>query len=292
MEDVKTKLIHLNHCRGVGWKTIYQLLHRDPSLANLYEWNETYFQTLPQLSSQSIQHLLTDLHSDKLHAQINMLTAKNIEVIAIFDKTYPPLLKEIYEPPWLLYIKGDSSILASEKKLAVVGSRQVTEYGKYAIRQLFPDLIKKNLVIVSGLARGVDAIAHETTIALGGKTIAVIAGGFDHIYPKENIDLANKIMQKHLIISEYPPHIQPTRWQFPLRNRIISGLCLGTFIIEAKKRSGSFITADFALHEGREVFALPGNISSPYSEGTNNLIQKGAKLVTASKDIFEELFYL
>lgn len=289
MDDTKAKLIHLDHCRGVGWKSIYRLLQADSTLTSLYQWTESDFHEILRLSSTSIHQLLTDLHSDTLHKQIQSINKNHTEVIAIFDEDYPTDLREIYEPPWLLYMRGDKSLLANSKKLAVVGSRQATEYGKFAIQQLFPDMIKKQITIVSGLARGVDTIAHETAISLGGKTIAVIAGGLGHIYPQENIQLAKEIMNTHLMISEYPPHTIPRRWQFPKRNRIISGMCHGTFVIEAKKRSGSFITADIALNEGREVFALPGNISSPYSIGTNNLIQKGAKLVTTAEDIFEEL---
>lgn len=289
MDDTKAKLIHLDHCRGIGWKSIYRLLQVDSTLTSLYEWTASDFYDMLRLPSISIHHILTDLHSDTLYKQTQLMKQKQIDVLAIFDENYPRILREIYEPPWLLYLKGDASILTNWKKLAVVGSRQVTEYGKHAIQQLFPPIIKKEITIVSGLARGVDKIAHETAISLGGKTIAVIAGGIDHIYPRENISLANKIIDSHLIISEYPPHMTPKKWQFPKRNRIISGMCDGTFVIEAKERSGSFITADYALNEGREVFALPGNISSPYSIGTNNLIQKGAKLVMNAEDIFEEL---
>lgn len=145
-------------------------------------------------------------------------------------------------------------------------------------------------VIFSGLAKGVDTYAHESAIKHGGRTVAVIAGGFEHIYPKENKKLAWKLMSEQLIISEYPPGTRAEKWYFPLRNRIISGLSKGTLVIEAKSRSGSFITAEFALNEGREVFAVPGSILSPAFAGTNNLIQMGAKLVKEPKDIIEEIF--
>ncbi len=176
--------------------------------------------------------------------------------------------------------------LGKEPKLAVVGSRQATPYGKNAIRLLFPELIENGVIIVSGLAKGIDALAHESAIKNDGKTIAVIAGGLYHIYPKENMNLALEMMKTQLVVSEYPPDTKPLKWHFPARNRIISGLSIGTFIIEAKRKSGSLITANYAVNEGREVFSLPGSIFNPYSIGTNDLIQQGAKLVTKCSRTF------
>jgi DNA processing protein len=229
------------------------------------------------------------LHPDIIHDQIRQYQTNEITVITILDKEYPPLLKEIYQPPWALFAKGDLSLLETVPKLAVVGSRQATQYGKNAIRLIFPGLIDKGVLIVSGLARGVDALAHEYAIKNGGNTIAVIAGGFYHIYPKENMNLALEMMKNQLVLSEYPPDTKPLRWHFPSRNRIISGLSKGTLIIEAKRKSGSLITANFAVNEGRDVFSLPGSIFNPYSIGANELIQQGAKLVTSAEDILEEI---
>jgi DNA processing protein len=173
--------------------------------------------------------------------------------------------------------------------LAVVGSRQATQYGKNAIRFIFPELIQKGVLIVSGLAKGIDTLAHEYAIKNGGKTIAVIAGGLYHIYPKENMSLALEMMKTQLILSEYPPDTKPLKWHFPARNRIISGLAKGTLIIEAKRKSGSLITANYAVNEGREVFSLPGSIFNPCSVGANEIIQQGAKLVTSAEDILVEI---
>ncbi len=161
--------------------------------------------------------------------------------------------------------------------------------GRMLSALILPGLIKQEVLTVSGLAKGIDSLVHEYTIKNGGKTIAVIAGGLYHIYPKENMDLALEMMKTQLIISEYPPDTKPLRWHFPARNRIISGLSKGTFIIEAKRKSGSLITANFAVNEGREVFSLPGSILNPFSAGTNDLIQQGAKLVTSAEDILEEI---
>lgn len=289
MEEFKKKLIQLLHYPNVSWNKVYQLLKKDPNLVTINKHlrpkdfpqgsNSTEF-PINQSSSFQLQ---------QIHEQIQQYPMDKINVITIFDKEYPPLLKKIYQPPWALFVKGDLSLLKKDPKLAVVGSRMATIYGKNAIYRLFPGMIEKGIVIVSGLAKGIDTFAHECAIKNGGKTIAVIAGGLYHIFPKENINLALEMMETQLIISEYPPNTRPQKWQFPARNRIISGLSIGTFVIEAKQKSGSLITANYALNEGREVFSLPGSIFSPFSTGTNELIQQGAKLVMKPEDIFEEI---
>lgn len=289
MDSFSLRLCHLLHCRGIGWKMVYHILKQDPELKELY--SPTFPYQVQELPPSIIHPLLEDLQSPILLNQIRHYQQNKIKIITYFDSEYPKLLKETYQPPWVLYAKGNISLLSKQTKLAVVGSRQATEYGKRAIDRLFPPLIEKGILIVSGLALGVDTLAHEAAIRLGGETIAVIAGGIYHIYPQTNQKLALNIMKNHLMISEYPPNTTPSRWQFPMRNRIISGISNGTFIIEAKRKSGSLITANFAVHEGREVFALPGNIFSQYSVGTNDLIQQGAKLVSSHEDILNELFY-
>ncbi|MCM3725962.1 DNA-processing protein DprA [Neobacillus cucumis] len=295
MDLFKEKFIHLLHYPEISWNTVYQILKKDPSLQSIYQASKSSIPPNPTLpNTRQISSSLTypTIPTEMIHEQIRQYKTNDIAVITIFDKEYPQSLKEIYQPPWALYAKGDLSLLEKEPKLAVVGSRQATLYGKNAIRHIFPELINHDILIVSGLAMGIDALAHEETIKLGGRTIAVIAGGLYHIYPKENIPLAVNMMQKQLVLSEYPPDTKPLRWHFPARNRIISGLSAGTFIIEAKRKSGSLITANYAVHEGRDVFSLPGSIFSPCSGGTNELIQQGAKLVTSAKDILEELKYM
>ncbi|MDR4946367.1 DNA-processing protein DprA [Neobacillus cucumis] len=295
MDEFKEKFVQLLHYPNITWNQVYKLLKRDPTLQTLDCEFHYHFPPMPNLLTipqESSRLPLTSIPTDTIHEQIRQYKPNEISVITIFDKEYPRALKEIYQPPWVLYAKGDLSLLEKEPMLAVVGSRQATQYGKSAIRLIFPELIEHNFVIVSGLAKGIDALAHEQTIRLGGRTIAVIAGGLYHIYPKENIPLATHMMKTQLILSEYPPDTKPLRWHFPARNRIISGLSAGTLIIEAKRKSGSLITANYAVHEGREVFSLPGSIFNPCSGGTNELIQQGAKLVTSAKDILEELKYL
>lgn len=284
MNTFKQRLIHLHHCRGATWNIINAILKKDPQLKLLYQQNKQSY--LPNSTKTPI--LQQDLQSRILINKIQQYKLKGIQAITIFDPEYPNLLREIYNPPWVLYARGNLSLLTKKKLLSVVGSREASIYGKKSIELLFPPLIKEEIVIVSGLALGIDAYAHKTAINLSGHTIGVIAGGFYHLYPKENISLAEEMMEKHLVISEYPPTMKPEKWQFPMRNRIISGLSHGTLIIEAKKSSGSLITANYAVHEGREVFAVPGHIFSPCSVGTNELIQQGAKLVQTAEDIIEE----
>lgn len=294
MDDFKEKLIHLLHYPNISWNTVYQMLKKDPTLQSLYRLqtqSSHQISLFPQVNhDRSVANSsIISLHPDMMHEQIRQYETNDIKVITILDKEYPLYLKEIYQPPWALFMKGDISLLEKEPKLAVVGSRQATQYGRNAIKLIFPELIDHGVLIVSGLAKGIDALAHEYAIKNGGKTIAVIAGGLYHIYPKENMNLALEMMKTQLIISEYPPDTKPNKWHFPARNRIISGLAAGTFIIEAKRKSGSLITANYAVHEGRDVFSLPGSIFNPYSIGANELIQQGAKLVTSARDILEEL---
>lgn len=287
MDDFKEKLVHLLHYPNTTWNFVFQTLKKDPTLSNLYQLK---YDPLPADSSTLLNvSPFESLHSEYSHEQIRKYEKDDISVISIFDKEYPKMLKEIYQPPWLLFAKGDIGLLNMSPKLAVVGSRQATQYGRNSIRLIFPELIKNGVVIVSGLAKGIDSLAHEQAIKNGGKTIAVIAGGIYHIYPKENMGLAEEIMKSQLIVSEYPPDTKPERWHFLARNRIISGLSNGTFIIEAKRKSGSLITANYAVNEGRDVFSLPGSIFNPCSLGANELIQQGAKLVTCAEDILVEM---
>ncbi|ESU33060.1 hypothetical protein G3A_08430 [Bacillus sp. 17376] len=282
MDELKKKLIQLVHSRHASWKAIYSILKENSAISN----NETANYTSINPRAEQLKRDHQFISADKL---LNDYTTQNIHLITIFDDDYPDRLKTIYQPPWILFARGNLSLLKNREKLAVVGSRNATAYGIGAINYLFPSLIDKNVLIVSGLARGIDAHAHKAAIKLGGKTIGVIAGGFHNLYPKENVKLAEYMMEKQLVLSEYPPATMPAKWQFPMRNRIISGLSEGTLVVEAREKSGSLITADFALNEGRDVFAVPGSILSPDSDGVHYLIQQGAKLVKSSGDILEEL---
>lgn len=214
---------------------------------------------------------------------------KKFYSFSIIDSCYPEYLREIYNPPVLLFYKGNIDLL-KKPKLAFVGSRESSPAGKQAVQKIIKEL-NQNFVIVSGLARGIDAAGHIAAIKSETPTIAIVGTGLDVFYPNENKKIQEYIGKKELILSEYPPGSKPLKFHFPDRNRIIAGLSRGVVVVEAKLRSGSLITCERALEEGRDVFAVPGNISDGYSEGCNHLIQQGAKLVYQGSDILEEYFY-
>ncbi|KOR83693.1 DNA-processing protein DprA [Peribacillus frigoritolerans] len=284
----KEKLIHLHHCRGAGWKTIQAIMSKDPSLSSLFTTNYVEWAKMLPIPSNKLNLFLKDLHSLDSIEKLKKYEDSQIHCLTIFDDEYPFLLKQIFDPPWVLYFKGDKKLLTRKNTLGVVGTRKPTSYGLEALKTILLPLVKKKFVIISGMAAGIDAESHKITLREGGDTIGVLGGGLKQIYPKSNFTLAEEIMNKGLLISETPPEVKAEPWMFPLRNRIISGLSQGVFVVEAKERSGSLITAQAALEHGREVFALPGNVTSPESLGTNQLIYDGAKLVFSSRQIEEE----
>lgn len=208
-----------------------------------------------------------------------------IEEININELQYPYLLSQIFSAPKKLYVIGNKEILR-EKCIALVGSRECSTYGAKTARELSYNLAKYNIITVSGLAKGIDSFSHLGTIEAKGRTIAVVAHGLDMVYPKENIELAKQILKfGGAIISEHEAGVKPEKNYFPARNRIISGLAVTTVVVEARKKSGALITANFALEQGRNVFAVPGNINNKMSEGTNNLIKQGANILTTYEDL-------
>jgi DNA processing protein len=202
----------------------------------------------------------------------------------------PSRLNQIHDPPAALYVRGaaDTSLL-EYPAVAIVGARACSPYGEHAARLLGRDLAAAGVLVVSGLARGVDAEAHRGALAAGGHTVAVLGCGIDRDYPAVNAPLARAIAERSLIVSEYEPGVEPSPWRFPARNRIVAGLCGATVVVEARERSGALITADFALEEGRDVFAVPGEITSALSAGTNALLKLGAAPATCAGDILEVL---
>lgn len=212
-----------------------------------------------------------------------------IEKIIFNDEDYPEILKEIYDPPKCLYVIGNKEVL-NGKNIAMVGCRENSEYGKKAAYYFSYNLSKAGLNIVSGLAKGIDSYSHIGALAANEKTIAVIGSGLDNIYPKENVELARKIIETGgCIISEYPLGTKPEKRNFPARNRIISGISEAVIIVEAQEKSGTLITADFALEQGRDLFVVPGNINSKNSIGTNKLLQEGAYPITSYMDVLKTL---
>jgi DNA processing protein len=230
----------------------------------------------------------------KIRSSVNLeliwerIQAQGITVLTWEDEDYPARLNEIPQPPPVLYVRG--SLLAEDAwAVAVVGTRRITSYGKQVSEEIAANLARSGITIVSGLARGVDAAAHQAALQAGGRTLAVLGSGVDHIYPPENRRLAEQIIQHGALLSDYAPGTQPDSANFPPRNRIISGLARAVIIVEAGKTSGALITAAFAAEQGREVFAAPGNIYAPQSVGTNLLIQQGARPYLNYQDVLEVL---
>jgi DNA processing protein len=237
----------------------------------------------------SVDHSQASLVKHPLRSELaGKVAALRESVVTLEDPAYPPLLREIIDPPLVLHCRGDRSLL-EKPAVAVVGSRRASPYAINAARHLATELTRAGLVIVSGLARGVDAAAHSAALEHDGDTIAILGTGIDVVYPRSNAKLFERIAARGLILSEFPPGTPPLAANFPMRNRVISGLCAGTVIVEATSRSGSLITARTAAEQGREVFAVPGSIFSAGSEGTHRLIQYGAKLVHDANDILDEL---
>ena len=287
MSDLKYWL-GFNLIKGIGPAKVQALLDYYGSLANAWQANEFELVKIG-FDKRALNTFLKTRQEVDLDAALAQVQQANVSLMTWEMESYPSYLREIPNPPPLLYYQGD--ILEQDQwAVAVVGTRRLTAYGRQVTRDLVAGMVQNNITVVSGLARGIDAIAHKTAVELGGRTLAVLGSGLDCIYPAENRTLAQEIMQgQGAIISEYGLGAQPEAKNFPPRNRIISGLSLGVIIIEAGERSGALITTNFALEQNREVFAVPGNINSPASRGPNKLIQEGAKLVTNIEDVLEEL---
>ena len=212
-----------------------------------------------------------------------------VKTIKLTDKLYPEDLKHIYNPPQILYCLGNLDLLNSGKKLAIIGCRDYSEYGKKITEKFAYELAMKGIIIVSGGARGIDSFAHKGCIKARKPTIMVLGNGLDYVYPPENKLLEKEVIKNNgLLISEYPAGTKPSKYTFPARNRIISGISTGALVVEAKQKSGTLITVDFALEQGKNIYAIPGNICNENSQGTNELIKQGAKVVTDINDILED----
>ncbi|WLD95140.1 DNA-processing protein DprA [Alkalihalobacillus sp. AL-G] len=289
LNQPKDRLIYLSQSRGIGRKILSKMLAEDITLKSFFNRSSVELQQRFNLSPYVVQEIYDQEKQSKFQKKYHTYAQQDIQIITILDDEYPEVLREIYDPPFVLYIKGNLDVLQSEKRLSVVGTRDPSENGLKSLRKIVEPLVVQKWTIVSGLAYGIDIHAHKLALTSGGKTIAVLGSGFYHIYPAEHASIASIIGENHLLLSEYPPDTKPSKWQFPMRNRIISGLSRGTLIIEAREKSGSLITGDQALQQGREVFAVPGSIMEPRAGGTNRLIQQGAKLTTSVEDILEEL---
>ena len=239
------------------------------------------------LSTEEVVKLAADFDEAKLVSSIENMKNNGIHILTIESEDYPESLSGLPDRPLILYAKGDLSLLKKDC-FAIVGTRMPSSYGKIVTERFAKELAESGLVIVSGLCYGVDQISHKTTLEVGGKTIAVVASGFNKIYPQANFTLSQEIAEKGLLLSEYPPSITAKKYTFPRRNRIIAGLCRGVLITEAAFKSGTTHTKEFALEYGRDVFAIPGNITSAKSQLTNHIIQTAqGECVTEPKDILQ-----
>jgi DNA processing protein len=251
-----------------------------------------YMSSLTELESCGLpatvcQSIFAQAGLEEAAKEIHGAAEAGCQLLTYGSEAYPPPLKEIPDPPLVLYVRGDVSVL-SRHSLAIVGTRHPSAYGLQVARRLARDLAERSLVIVSGLARGIDSAAHHGALEAQGKTVAVQGRGMDAVYPSENRRLADKIAESGAVISEFPLGTGPTPENFPIRNRIISGLSLGVLVVEASEYSGSLITARLATEQNREVYAVPGNITTAQSFGPNHLIKQGAKLVDQWMDVVEE----
>ncbi|HJX39273.1 MAG TPA: DNA-processing protein DprA [Anaerolineae bacterium] len=280
--------VGLNTVSGIGPVRFKRLLEHFQDAGSAWQASQSELQAAG-LDSRSIEALLATRRSLSLDSEVARLAQEGATVLTWEDEGYPSRLRQIHSSPPLLYVRGEIRP-QDEWAVAVVGTRAATRYGRQMVEEIAGDLARSGITVVSGLARGIDSLAHRAALRAGGRTIAVLGSGIDIIYPHEHRDLAGKIVERGALITEYPLGTKPEAGNFPPRNRIISGLSLGTLVVEAGKRSGALITADYALEQGREVFALPGSVNSRKSEGTNRLIQEGAaKLVMSVEDILEEL---
>jgi len=276
----------LGHIEGLGVRGANSLVQRFSSPQAVYAASFTELEGCG-LAARVARDISAQKGLKEAEQEIQKAERLGVRLVTPSMEAYPSLLRQIADPPLALYVRGDVRTL-SQHAVAIVGTRRPSAYGSSVARRLAGDLAQRQLVIVSGLARGIDSISHRGALDVGGKTVAVLGSGMDVIYPRENIKLADQVIENGTLISEFRLGTHPAPENFPIRNRIISGLSLGVVIVEAAEYSGSLITARLALEQNREVFAVPGNITSPQSFGPNLLIKQGAKLVDQWLDVIEE----
>lgn len=287
MEDV-SDWIALNMIPGVGGATFRRLVDFFGSPGVALKASLKDLGVIRGLTPAVCKYIVDHRDNLPVERELEIVQRRGCKVITIKDESYPANLKAIYDPPQLLYVKGD--LLESDSMaISVVGTRAASPYGKTVAEQLSNQLAAGGVTIISGMAYGIDTAAHTGALNGGGRTIAVMGNGLDVIYPDRNRELLEKIVDSGAAVSEFPMSMKPLKGNFPRRNRVVSGLSLGTLVVEAPKSSGALITAGYALNQGREVFAIPGQIFSEMSGGTHDLIKQGAKLVESVDDILEEL---
>jgi len=290
MYDERNILIWLNSI-GITSYNIEKIYHSLNDLKDLWHIDRNSLSSLNILDEKIIDKIFLNRNKYIFEDVFERIQNQGINVITILDEKYPKRLKNIKDKPVVLYSKGEY-LPDDEISIAIVGSRKATAYGMWACEKFTRELSSLGITIVSGLALGIDAIAHKTAIENNGRTIALLGNGIDVIYPKNNQSLYNEIKNNGCIFTEFPMGTEPLNYNFPQRNRIISGLSLGVIVIEAKEKSGSLITATYAAEQGKDVFAVPGNINSIYSAGTNKLIKDGVIPLLDIDDILDEIYEL
>ena len=285
--DPRKYWVGFNLIKGIGAVRFQTLkdYFGDLELAWNANFNDLRTSGLPEKICERILQVRKDVDLDQY---LNRIHSLGIKILTCDDDQYPRYLNEIDQPPPVLYVKGEL-ILEDEWAVAIVGTRKVTHYGRQVAEEFSRVLADHKITIVSGLARGIDGIAHKVALDAGGRTIAVLGSGVDRIYPAEHKQLADRIMESGAVISDYPPGTAPEASNFPPRNRIISGLSKATIVIEAGQTSGALITADFAVSQGRNVYAVPGTIYNVQSKGTNRLIQQGAKPLLDIREVLQDI---
>lgn len=282
--------VELNMTPGIGPRAAAKILERFGSAESVYNATRTELEQL-RLAPEAIDSIISRVLRSTAEAEIAAVRKLGGDILLLDDGVYPSSLREIYDPPIVLYVKGAWAECLDQPCIGVVGSRKCSTYGQNAANMLARDLAQRELTVVSGFARGIDAAAHRGTLEAGGRTVAVLGTGIDEVYPRDHKKLAEEILASGgALVSQFPLGTPPVSENFPYRNRIISGLSLGIVVVEAAENSGSLITARLAMEQNREVYAVPGNITSRNSFGTNYLIKgAGAKLVQQWQDIAAEL---
>ena len=287
-KNQRNDFLRLSLVPGVGPKTYEQLLERFQTPANVMNAAPSALRTVQGVGPKLARQISLALDEIDIEPHLEVCRKNNIRIVDRQDAAYPRLLKQIHNPPNILYMHGDM-VAQDELAIAIVGSRHATAYGKRTAKKLARGLALAGFTIISGLARGIDAAAHRGALEAGGRTLAVLGSGVLNIYPSEHTELAFDVRKNGAVISEQPPASPPKSGSFPQRNRIVTGMCLGTVIVEAAERSGALISARLAMEQDREVFAVPGQIDSRMSRGCHKLIRDGAKLVESVDEVLEEL---
>ncbi|MFZ0371237.1 MAG: DNA-processing protein DprA [Halobacillus sp.] len=287
MQSVKENLIRLHHSPQVTRPLLRKMFQIDPQLQFPFTSTPEQISRLLSIPLPRATSIFHHIHDTNIMRKLDNHLQK-YECVTLMDDLYPTLLKAIPDSPFVLYMTGNTQLLTNPLALSVVGTRTPSSYSLPAMKSILIPLIHLGFTLVSGMAKGIDQYAHHLASRNNGTTIAVLGSGFDHIYPTNDIALYQYLSEKQLVISEYPPDRKAEKYHFPERNRIISGLTGATFVVEARLRSGSLITVDQALEQGRDVYAMPGLAGKATSEGCHKMINQGAKLVHSYKDILEE----